>query len=155
VGVWVPLGSAERTFATAILAVAVGAFGKLDSPCQRGARRQATRCASLVDPAWQSVRSSELGGVDRPSTGPRIDATSTRTPEKEAHLNRQTKQRVLTPFLRRTASPSFAYWSKRQSSCYLTPTSVNYLHYLGNISATGPQYQHRSLATMFLGFQHQ
>jgi len=100
VGVCVPLGSAERTFATAIVAVAVGAFGQLDSPCQRGARRQGTRCASLVDPAWQSVRSSELGGVDRPSTGPRIDARSTRTPEKEAHFNRPTKQRVLTPFLR-------------------------------------------------------
>jgi len=98
-GVSVPLGSAERTFATAIVAVAVGAFGQLDSPRQRGARRQATRCASLVDPAWQSVRCRELGGVDRPSTGPRIDAMSTRTPEKEAHFNRPTKQGVLTALI--------------------------------------------------------
>ena len=108
VGVSVPLGSAERTFATAIVAVAVNAFGQLDSPCQRGARRQGTRCDSLVDLAWQSVRSSELGGVDRPSTGPRIDATSTRTTKKEAHFNQPTKQRVLTPFIRHrfdSASP--------------------------------------------------
>ena len=83
----------------------VGVFGQLDSPCQRSARRQATRCVLLVDPAWQSVWSSELGGVDRPSTGPRIDATSTRTTRKRSPFQPTNETRSpdpfsLTPFLR-------------------------------------------------------
>jgi len=104
IGRWgsVPLGSASETFATAIVAVPLARSDNWIRRVNEALDDKQPRYASLVESgvAFRSV--SEWGGVDRPSTGPRIDATSTRTPEKEAHFNLTTKQRVLTAF----SSPS-------------------------------------------------
>jgi len=91
VGGSVPLGSAERPFATAIVAVAVWArFGQLDSPCQRVALDDNATSIRFAVRFRRGIRSVKriVGGVDRP-----VDWTSNRrlraprTPRKKPISN--------------------------------------------------------------------
>jgi len=112
----VAVGSAERTFATAI--VAGGRWRRSAKSgfvrCQRGARRQQLDTLRWSIPAWlPSVK--RIGWSRSPVdwTSNR-NATSTRTPEKRTHFQTdQRKQIVLNRFSspsRHTQRPAVLFW---------------------------------------------